>query len=130
MMSAVCQSDLPPNNFPPSPLFPQVGPLDMQGAIRPGCVHLGIDFTMPSVDQRDSTAEAFMRNLLTAVSANNDMPWCNFDTDIFLPDSIIKVTTAALPCPSCCPSSVYPSLLSLTIRSSRCVIDFCCFGFF
>ena len=73
--------------------FPaKVSPLDVQGAIRPGCVHLAIEFTMPSAAALSESSESsFGRKIIAAAHSQDDMPWCKFDTDMFLPSSTIKV---------------------------------------
>jgi hypothetical protein len=66
----------------------------MEAAIRPGCVHLGIDITLRSPADREATTTVLERNFLATITeeSSSKLPWCRFDTDVFLPSSIIKAS--------------------------------------
>lgn len=67
-------------------------PVGLMGTIRPGCVHLSLEFMMRSAQDYYTACEMYGRNLLSTVSEGGNMPWCRFDTDILLPHTAIKVT--------------------------------------
>lgn len=70
----------------------QAVPLDVTGTIRPGCVHLSLQFTMRNAEDHDVACETFGRNLVAGITRGGSMPWCRFDTDIFLPDAVVRVS--------------------------------------
>jgi hypothetical protein len=69
----------------------QMLPEGIEGAMRPGCLHLSLDFWMRSVRDCEAAVCAFMRHLASP-SNGSRLPWLTHDTWIHMPDAIIQVT--------------------------------------
>ena len=70
----------------------------LQGSIRPGCVHLALDALF---DGKEWPGHEEVSNKIASGIAEDvrarilGRPWSNHDTDIFLHDKILKVREAA-----------------------------------
>lgn len=72
------------------PAHPQMLPEGIQGAMRPGCLHLSLDFWMRSAADYDAALAAFHRHLRSP-PPGSQLPWLTHNTWLYLPDSEVQV---------------------------------------
>mmetsp|Transcript_17512 Transcript_17512/g.48848 ORF Transcript_17512/g.48848 Transcript_17512/m.48848 type:complete len:704 (+) Transcript_17512:1254-3365(+) len=75
--------------------FLQALPWGVEGTIRPGCLHLSLDFTMGSAEDRRTAETSFLLNFWNDVAsgeaAQRNLPWGIFDTTVLLPNGAIQI---------------------------------------
>eukprot|EP00191_Tetraselmis_sp_GSL018_P003217 CAMPEP_0177604170 /NCGR_PEP_ID=MMETSP0419_2-20121207/15964_1 /TAXON_ID=582737 /ORGANISM="Tetraselmis sp., Strain GSL018" /LENGTH=1071 /DNA_ID=CAMNT_0019098113 /DNA_START=279 /DNA_END=3491 /DNA_ORIENTATION=- len=70
--------------------FLQARPTGIEGAMKPGCVHLSVDLWMGSENERAAAAEGYARRFLQGAGRDSRLPWNRTDADVHLPDAILQ----------------------------------------
>jgi len=89
-MYGATPEDLPLDLFNQFLELMQRPPLELEGALRPGCVMLTLSCFMASTNDWHTSLAAFAQRL-SASLLNRSPPWAAHNTDVRLPDSVIHV---------------------------------------
>mmetsp|Transcript_9678 Transcript_9678/g.24654 ORF Transcript_9678/g.24654 Transcript_9678/m.24654 type:complete len:620 (-) Transcript_9678:400-2259(-) len=72
-------------------------PEGIQGAMRPGCLHVSLDFWMRSAADYDAALAAFHRHLRSP-PPGSQLPWLTHNTWLYLPDSEVQMKNGQIAC--------------------------------
>jgi len=67
----------------------QIEPHEMNGSIRPGCVHLALDMWFHTAAERALAQESMPKGFARSVTSQRDLPWCSHKTFLRLPDRLL-----------------------------------------
>eukprot|EP00192_Tetraselmis_astigmatica_P020998 CAMPEP_0117673294 /NCGR_PEP_ID=MMETSP0804-20121206/14393_1 /TAXON_ID=1074897 /ORGANISM="Tetraselmis astigmatica, Strain CCMP880" /LENGTH=265 /DNA_ID=CAMNT_0005482017 /DNA_START=472 /DNA_END=1269 /DNA_ORIENTATION=+ len=94
-IAGVTPADLPPDLAGQLMSYHEAMPREIEGTMRPGCVHLSVDFIMGSAEDRSSALKTFLQNLQNDVAsgaaAQRNVPWGRFDTTAILPNATVQI---------------------------------------
>eukprot|EP00873_Tetraselmis_striata_P014029 jgi/Tetstr1/434293/TSEL_023400.t1 len=74
-------------------------PVDVEGCIRPGCVHLTVSLTFASTEHYQRALESVPAGILASLEEAGpgcSLPWCSKDTGVWLPDRWMNLRAGKL----------------------------------
>eukprot|EP00192_Tetraselmis_astigmatica_P002113 CAMPEP_0117692678 /NCGR_PEP_ID=MMETSP0804-20121206/26456_1 /TAXON_ID=1074897 /ORGANISM="Tetraselmis astigmatica, Strain CCMP880" /LENGTH=1011 /DNA_ID=CAMNT_0005506143 /DNA_START=169 /DNA_END=3205 /DNA_ORIENTATION=- len=94
-IAGITPAELPPDLACQLMSYHEALPWGVEGTIRPGCLHLSLDFTMGSAEDRRTAETSFLLNFWNDVAsgeaAQRNLPWGIFDTTVLLPNGAIQI---------------------------------------